>query len=395
MLATLLGPQKGRPLGKVARLREQEREAGDRVLARMRRELAELESRSRDHTEVIQLLPDVVRQMFAATGRRGVGPLALRLVGHIFDPEQSAIFMARPAQKRLALAAGQGLPSTVKVGQEVDYGDGRLGYVAEHKTTMDEDDFRDAPGEGAARATLVKPQLAAQGFLGLRADVVAPIEDEQGLLLGLICVGGVRARHGQEKRLLTMVAQLAAVAITHVGRLRTVEEMADVDGLTGVYNKRSFQKRLGDEVHKAEREHVPLSLLILDIDHFKDYNDRNGHLEGDEVLRKIGQLLKDSIRDDDVAARYGGEEFIVVYVGAVKELALRLAEGLRKAVASFPFAHAPYQPLGALTISGGVATFPEDSRSGVDLIRCADQALYDAKAAGRNRIVAAKPNYLT
>jgi diguanylate cyclase (GGDEF)-like protein len=394
ILASKLGPQT-RALEKANALREQERQASDRAVSRMKRELDELASRARDHTEVIQLLPDVVQQMFATTGKRGVGPLALRLVDQILNPEQSAIFVARPAQKRLALAAGRGLPTSIKVGQELSYGEGRLGYVAEHKTTMDQDDFRKAPGEKSLRVSLVKQQLAAKGFKGLRADVVAPIEDENGSLMGLICVGGVKTRPGQEKRLLNMVAQLTSVALTQIAKLRIVEELADVDGLTGVYNKRYFQKRLGDELYKAERDHVPLSLLILDIDHFKHYNDRNGHLEGDEVLKKMGQLLKTSIREDDVAARYGGEEFIVLYPGAGKELSLRLAEGLRKAVASCRFSHGPHQPLGALTISGGVATFPEDSRSGVDLIRCADQALYDAKAAGRNRVAPATPNYLT
>ncbi len=113
------------------------------------------------------------------------------------------------------------------------------------------------------------------------------------------------------------------------------------------------------------------------------------------MLKTLGKILKGSIREDDMAARYGGEEFVVLYPGVAKADALRLAEGLRRAVESAAIAHGARQPLGALTISGGVATFPEDSANAVDLIRCADQALYEAKAAGRNRIVAASANYLT
>jgi diguanylate cyclase (GGDEF)-like protein len=366
---------------------EKERADTERVIARLKRELDESEYRSRENAEVFQILPDLVRQMFAVGGRRGVGPLTLKLVEQVLRPEQCAIFIARPAQKRLALAVGHNLPLSVKAGLELEYGQGRIGYVAENRLAMDEADFRNA-------TAIVKRQIEATAIKELRADVVAPIEDGD-TVLGVLSVGGPRARPGEEKRLLKMIADLTAVALTLVTHMRSTEETANVDGLTGTYNKRFFQKRLGDELHKAEQEQYPVSLLLLDIDHFKNYNDRNGHLEGDEVLKKVGQILKGSVREDDIAARYGGEEFVVLFPGAPKDLALRLAEGLRRAIEAHPFPHAARQPEGALTISGGVATFPQDSRNGVDLIRCADQALYDAKAAGRNKILAASPNYLT
>ncbi|HEX6738094.1 MAG TPA: GGDEF domain-containing protein, partial [Vicinamibacteria bacterium] len=140
---------------------------------------------------------------------------------------------------------------------------------------------------------------------------------------------------------------------------------------------------------------TPLSLLIMDIDHFKNYNDTNGHLEGDQVLKTVGEILRRSIRQDDVAARYGGEEFVIIYNGASKEVALRLAEKLRHAVEAYPFRHGEKQPLGRVTLSGGVANFPDDARSARDLMRSADQALYEAKSSGRNRIVGAGKNYLT
>jgi diguanylate cyclase (GGDEF)-like protein len=185
------------------------------------------------------------------------------------------------------------------------------------------------------------------------------------------------------------------MATAYVSDLRNKEKAVDFDGLTGVYSKGYLKEWLGDEVLRAGREGFQLSLLILDIDHFKHYNDRNGHLEGDEVLKRIGELLKRSIRDGDKAVRYGGEEFVVVYPGATKASALHLAETLRKSVEETPFRHAAGQPLGKVTISGGVASFPEDSRDSIDLIRSADQALYEAKAAGRNRVLAAKPTYLS
>ena len=123
--------------------------------------------------------------------------------------------------------------------------------------------------------------------------------------------------------------------------------------------------------------------MILDIDHFKHYNDTNGHLEGDDVLKRIGAILKSAVRDDtDVVVRYGGEEFVILFPGATKAVASRQAETIRRAVETHPFKHAARQPLGAVTISGGVASFPEDARNSVALLRAADQALYEAKAAG-------------
>jgi diguanylate cyclase (GGDEF)-like protein len=382
--------------------RQRERDESNRIMARLRRDLEEQESLGREQAEVFVILPDLVRQMFAAKGRRGVPPLALKLVDQLFHPAQSAFFilgrpreltvldedfLTKPSQNRLLLTVGKGLPQSLGRGFELEVGIGRIGYVAEHDVAMEESDFRALSG-------VAKRQVEVQPIEGLKAEVVAPIADADELM-GVICMGGPKARLAHQKRLLKMVADLAAVALTHVSRLHATEEAANIDGLTGVLNKRAFQKRLGDEILRCEREHIPLSLLILDIDHFKTYNDTNGHLAGDEVLKKVGNLLKSSIREDDVAARYGGEEFIILYPGAAKALALRLAEALRRTVEGHPFAHREKQPLTFVSISGGVATFPEDAQRGVDLIRSADQALYEAKAAGRNRIIAAEPNYLT
>jgi diguanylate cyclase (GGDEF)-like protein len=240
----------------------------------------------------------------------------------------------------------------------------------------------------------VRRHLEATGHRGVVAEVVAAVDDEQGVV-GVMMLGGARVRQGQEKRLLRMVAELAGLALTHVTRMGETRHAADVDGLTGAFNKRYLQRRLGDELHKAERADTALSLLLVDIDHFKHYNDTNGHLEGDQVLKSVGEILRHSVREDDVVARYGGEEFVIVYVGANKDNALRLAEKLRHEVEGHPFPHGARQPNGAVTLSGGVASFPEDARSYTDLLRCADEALYEAKGSGRNRIVGAQRRYLS
>ncbi len=368
-------------------LLERERTESDRAIARARRQLEELEARDRDHSELFHALPDLVRQMFAAKTRRGVSPLAVKTAVQVFAPAQVALFLARPSQKSLALAERMGLPLSLPLGVEIQYGRGRVGYVAEARLAMDDADFKMA-------TSLVRRHIEATALRELVSDLVAPIESDEGLI-GVLSVGGVTRRHGHDKRLLKMVADLAGLAYAYVTKLRLTEHAADVDGLTGALNKSSFQRRLGEEIHLAERQNRPLSLLLLDIDHFKQYNDTSGHLEGDEVLRRIGALLRSGVREDDALARYGGEEFVVLYPAASKAQAMKLAESLRQAIEAETFTHGARQPLGRVTISGGVATFPDDARGSVALVRVADQALYEAKAAGRNRIVPARPNYLT
>jgi diguanylate cyclase (GGDEF)-like protein len=371
----------------LSRRLERERLEGERALARIRKQLEDVEQKEHENASLFQMLPDLVAQMFAAKGRRELPPLALKLVEHAFRPAQAAFFVTRPAERQLVLAVGRGLPASFKPGATFAFGQGRIGYVAGNRLAMDEGDFQ-------AVTALARRQLETTEIRDLKADVVAPIQGG-GALLGVLCIGRPSLRQSHAKRLLKMLADLTGMAMVYVHRLRSTQEAASVDSLTGALNKRALLRHLSEEILKAEHDHVPLSLLILDIDHFKNYNDTNGHLEGDAVLKAIGQILQGSIREDDVAARYGGEEFIVLYPGASKGQALVLAEHLRESVASYPFTYAAKQPGGRVTISGGVATFPEDAKGSVELIRAADQALYEAKAAGRNRILGTPLAYLT
>jgi len=380
-------------LQKARRLREQERFEADKALARTKLDIEALTRQLFEHTEVFQFLPDHLRQLLLAHGQRAVGPLALALVDRLFHPEQAAVFVARPSRRKLALAVGTGLPPGVAVGAEVDYGHGRLGWAAQSHVSIDEADFASARGEKAPKALERVKALEEPGLRGLRVDAAAPIL-EGPELLGVISLGGSRARKGQEKKLLALVAELAAVSFTQATRLKAAEEAEAMDGLTGVYNKRFFVERLQKEMQSLARDQRPISVLFLDLDHFEHYNRTNGHLAGDEVLRKLAQLVQGATRDTDFIGRLGGEEFAVAYVGASKELAMRLAESLRQSVEAFPFPHRQHQPMGAITVSGGVATFPEDSKKADVLLQCADQALYAAKAAGRNRVFPGEPNFL-
>jgi diguanylate cyclase (GGDEF)-like protein len=161
---------------------------------------------------------------------------------------------------------------------------------------------------------------------------------------------------------------------------------AFTDSLTGLFNLRQFWLSLDHELARARRYRRHCSLAMIDIDFFKQYNDRHGHLRGDEVLKEVGGIFVASIRDSDIAARYGGEEFVVIMPETGRDLALIAGEKLRRAVADHPFPLQETQPGGTLTVSVGIATFPDDAVTARELVDAADKALYRAKRQGRNRV---------
>ena len=129
-----------------------------------------------------------------------------------------------------------------------------------------------------------------------------------------------------------------------------------------------------------------MAVFLFDIDHFKNYNDVNGHVAGDHLLRLLSHLVADNIRADDVFGRFGGEEFLLVLPNRTLGEASRLAEMLRQEIEGYQFPYGEWQPLGRLTVSGGVAAYPDNAQNAADLLRTADAALYDAKKAGRNQV---------
>jgi len=161
--------------------------------------------------------------------------------------------------------------------------------------------------------------------------------------------------------------------------------LATTDGLTGLYNHRTFQDRLSEELIRAERYNKSIILLLLDIDHFKRFNDTYGHQTGDEVLKTIAKIIRGNTRKVDFPARYGGEEFVIILPESDCEHARVIAERIRTAVMEYPF----YVKDGSrvqLTVSIGISCFPKDATEKVDLIKKADIALYNAKKEGRNRV---------
>lgn len=166
-----------------------------------------------------------------------------------------------------------------------------------------------------------------------------------------------------------------------------LEEQATTDGLTGLANYRHFKTVFELEVRRARRVGYPLALVMADVDHFKIYNDTNGHPAGDEVLRKVAGALSQRLRQTDLACRYGGEEFVLILVNARLQEAAQVAEDIRAQIEQMPFAGEEKQPSGRLTISMGVSVLDPTNDAPETLLSRTDQALYQAKHQGRNRVV--------
>jgi len=167
-----------------------------------------------------------------------------------------------------------------------------------------------------------------------------------------------------------------------------LKALANIDGLTGLYNHRHFYESLHEKIGECNKNSSTLSLLFIDIDYFKYYNDVNGHQKGDEALITIADELKEMIREQDIAARYGGEEFAVILPDTSEQEALEIAEKIRQKVEKQVFPGEQYLPHRNLTISLGVSVYPTKAKTEDEIIRCADEALYRAKFFKKNRVEA-------
>ncbi|MEO0070274.1 MAG: sensor domain-containing diguanylate cyclase, partial [candidate division WOR-3 bacterium] len=291
--------------------------------------------------------------------------------------------MLAPGSDELYVAAHRGLASDLSRNLRFKIGEGRVGSVAQRRVPMTERDFEheviaDRHPNGK------KPQF------NFDPAICAPVIF-QNRLLGVLTVADLPVVSDQEKQLLMVIAQASAIALNNALSFEQLQDSAAIDGLTKLYNVQYFRERLREEVKRAQRFQHPFSLIIMDLDNFKNYNDTHGHLMGDRLLVQFANVVKKVLRETDLIARYGGDEFIILCPETDKKQGGLAAERIRKVLGDFPFAHRESQPLGLISISAGVATYPEDGLQPEELIKAADESLYEAKRAGRNRVVVTKP----
>ncbi len=220
----------------------------------------------------------------------------------------------------------------------------------------------------------------------LRSLLVLPILDDESRCLGLLSIESDRPRQftTESEQILSTLVGNASVAFTRAVLYREMERLATTDGLTGLNNHRTFQELLAGELERSQRYQRPFSVLLMDIDHFKSFNDTYGHPVGDLVLKEIAACIRRSIRRNDIPARYGGEEFAVILPENNTEGATISAERIRRTIEQHRI-HSADREL-QVTVSVGCASFPTHATEATSLVSSADKALYYSKEHGRNRV---------
>ena len=190
-----------------------------------------------------------------------------------------------------------------------------------------------------------------------------------------------------KRMVITRIAEHYALSLVNLRLRETLKQDSIRDALTGMYNRRYMEGSLERETRRADRQKKPVGVIMLDVDHFKLFNDTHGHEAGDIVLRELGLFLRRNTRGEDIACRYGGEEFLLIMPDANLENARRRAETLREEIQQHPIYY-QQKPL-QVTVSIGVASLPEHGHTVKDVLKVADAALYQAKTEGRNRVIIA------
>jgi diguanylate cyclase (GGDEF)-like protein len=320
-----------------------------------------------------------ISRLASEAGSLGVTLNQMLDVAQEIVPEaQCAILLLDPEPGVLRLAAGQGYQASARY-LEIPVGRGVTGRCAATRRTQlirdlhapDAPDY--IPGIPGARSELALPMIAEGKTVGvLNAEAVEP-----------------DAFDANAVQTLTLIANQAAAVIRGGQLLEETRRLAITDGLTGLHNRRHFMRQLDEAVRRAGRYQETMALIMLDLDLFKDVNDRFGHQVGDRVLELLAVALRDSVRESDQAARLGGEEFALLLLRCDRDLAIAIAERVRDRIHHLALEGIPESDID-LSASVGIAFFPEDGEDPKTLMRSADDALYAAKRTGRDRVVLAE-----
>jgi len=242
--------------------------------------------------------------------------------------------------------------------------------------------FRGVTGSGKKAEKVCDIESPGHGD-GKSGQLIIPLV-MRGRVIGTVTVKGAEKSDYYK---FSILASQIALQIERIRLFDEVERLSLIDGLTGVFLRRYFLERFDEEMSRARESGMGLSVIIADLDRFKRCNDEFGHLVGDAVLREVARTVKKNVREIDLVARLGGEEFCVLLPETGKGESLAAAERIRSSVENRIIS--AYDEKLSITLSMGLATFPEDGSSGKALMEKADRALYEAKRSGRNRVCAA------
>jgi diguanylate cyclase (GGDEF)-like protein len=321
------------------------------------------------------------RSMATLTETAPVRRLLLRSAHDLVPVEAAAVVMADEAQTRYTVEEASGW---AKEFTQREVGLSERTWAAWVLRSAEDPYLLDNVAGHQDRMPIL---VLDEGWGRAESLLAVPLKARNRTLGALVLTGRRGAFDAAAHRVLGLLANQAAAALSTIGLLERIKELAVRDGLTGLYNRRAFSDLLGQAIAREERQSGRFALLLLDLDHFKKLNDTFGHPAGDAALRCAAQVLDRMVRKGDQSARYGGEEFAVILPGADEAGALKLAERVREAIEKERLVFEGARL--AVTASLGAAVWPQDGADDAALLAAADRALYAAKEGGRNRTVAA------
>jgi diguanylate cyclase (GGDEF)-like protein len=336
---------------------------------------------------VSERLVTMISDLSLAENRQELYLKILEMSAELLKATSGSLMLLDQTNGTLKIAAAKGMTSSLAKALSVVFGEGIAGRVAKSGMPMLVNDIERDKRVAAQN----RPRFKTKSFLSL------PLEGKDSMVGVLNLADKSDGAHFTEADL-KLVQTFTSRAVPMISRAETLEnagrfeQLAITDPLTGLYNRRFLEERLQQELSRSERQRQTFCLLLADLDNFKIYNDICGHLAGDKALRKMADLMRRTAREMDILTRYGGEEFCLILPGAGKKESVLVGERLRRAIEAESFSGESHLPLGRLTTSIGISSFPTDGLTADELIHTADLALYHAKALGRNRLVLYEPS---
>lgn len=342
--------------------------------------LQQQEDLSRKNTLATRLLSMI--SSLAVTGGQELHDQILQMGSELVDATTGSLMILDEEKESLQITSAIGMsPQLLKV-LKIKLGSGIAGKVALSGHPLLVNDIERDERVAAPN----RPRFKTKSFLSL------PLLHE-GRVSGVLNLSDKRNNEIFTERDLEVLTpfvrhvSLMMQRTTNEKKVELLERLSITDPLTELYNRRYLERRMEEEINRSLRTGQNLTVMLIDLDYFKTYNDVCGHIAGDKALKKAANVLNESVREMDVVTRYGGEEFCVLLPGTSKRESIFVAERIRRDIENEFFPGEEHLPFGRLTTSIGVSSFPEDGSTSISIINAADIALYDAKKAGRNRIV--------